>query len=332
MHVLISRFSALGDVAMSVPVVDSFARAYPNIKITVLGIERLKSLFKYCPSNVSYYGINLANYKGIKGIYRLYKELKPLGISHYADIHDVLRTKLLRLFFRLGGVKVCKIDKGRWDKYALTRQWNKQLKPLRSSVERYADVLRHLIGPFDVDYSGKGKFIGELPNSFPAIDTTRQLIGIAPFAKHQGKIYPIEKTEEIIAQLTTKNKYQIFLFGGGKKEQAILEAWADKYPHVFSCAGKLNMDEELILMSHLSCMLSMDSANMHLASLVGTRVISIWGATHPYAGFYGYKQSPDDICSLNLPCRPCSVYGNKTCKYGDYRCMDIKIEDVIKRV
>ncbi len=85
-------------------------------------------------------------------------------------------------------------------------------------------------------------------------------------------------------------------------------------------------------MRGLRVMLTMDSGNMHLASLVGTRVVSIWGATHPFAGFLGFGQSEDDCIQRDLPCRPCSIYGNKACKFGDYRCMDIAPEEIVGKL
>ena len=97
--------------------------------------------------------------------------------------------------------------------------------------------------------------------------------------------------------------------------------------------GKLNMRTELNLMSHLDVMLSMDSANMHLASLVNIPVVSVWGATHPYAGFMGWKQLPVNTVQLDLSCRPCSVYGQKPCWRGDYACLrDITPEQVIAKI
>ena len=68
-------------------------------------------------------------------------------------------------------------------------------------------------------------------------------------------------------------------------------------------------------------MLSMDSANMHLASLVELPVVSVWGATHPYCGFTGWHQNPANEVQADLPCRPCSVFGNKPCQRGDYACL-----------
>ena len=96
--------------------------------------------------------------------------------------------------------------------------------------------------------------------------------------------------------------------------------------------GLVDAPEELEIMRGLRVLVSMDSANMHLASLVGTRVVSIWGATHPYAGFMGIGQNEKDCVQRDLECRPCSVYGDKECKYGDYRCMDIKPEEIVEKV
>ena len=86
-------------------------------------------------------------------------------------------------------------------------------------------------------------------------------------------------------------------------------------------------------MSHLNAMLSMDSANMHMASLVATPVVSVWGATHPYAGFMGWGQKPENIVQVELDCRPCSIYGQKPCLRGDYACMNmIKPEIIVEKI
>ncbi len=156
-------------------------------------------------------------------------------------------------------------------------------------------------------------------------------IGIAPFAAHKGKIYPLEKMEQVVAALS-KSGEKIYLFGGGEEEVSILESWAAKYPNTECVAGKMSMSEELELIRSLRVMITMDSSNMHLASLVGTRVVSVWGATHPMAGFLGVGQKEEDCIQRNLPCRPCSIYGNKPCRFGDYRCLNIDPQTIIERV
>ena len=107
-----------------------------------------------------------------------------------------------------------------------------------------------------------------------------------------------------------------------------------RYSNVTSVVHiKHSLADELALMRHCDVMVTMDSVNMHLASLVALPVVSVWGATHPSCGFMGWHQAMRDTVQLELECRPCSVYGNKKCRYGDYHCMrDISPELIINKV
>ena len=323
--ILVIRFSAIGDVAMTVPVIHSLATQYPQHQITVLSRPNMAALFAHLPANVSFWGADLKEtYKGFVGLNRLFNELKAEQFDYIADFHDVLRTKYLRLRFLLQGKKVAHINKGRKGKKALTRSKNKIKVQQLSSFQRYANVLNRIGFPVRTDFktiypSGKGDL-----SAFSSITGTKgtdKWVGIAPFATHTGKIYPEKQMEQVIQSLDAQPNIRIFLFGGGKKEVEILSAWANKYPSATCIAGKLKMDAELALMSHLDAMVSMDSGNMHLASLVNTPVISIWGATHPLAGFMGWQQSEQNAVQIDMPCRPCSVYGNKPCAEKGYACL-----------
>ena len=336
-HILIIRFSALGDVAMTIPVIDSLATQYPQHKITVLSRAVWQPLFEGLPSNVSFVGADLTGkHKGIWGLNSLYSQLKKLHIDYVADFHHVLRSKYLCLRFRLANIPVASISKGRTGKKKLVRRHHKVLENQKSSFRRYADVLEALGFPVLLNFSsiygeGKGDFSEIEPVTGPK--GNQKWIGIAPFAKHIGKIYPIELQEQVVAHFAANPDVQVFLFGGGRSEQEIFDSWTAKYPSVVSMIGKLSMRTELNLMSHLDVMLSMDSANMHLASLVNIPVVSVWGATHPYAGFMGWKQLPVNTVQLDLSCRPCSVYGQKPCWRGDYACLrEIKPEQVIAKI
>ena len=196
-----------------------------------------------------------------------------------------------------------------------------------TSFDRYAKVLEQLGFPIKpqfakLDYSS---FCGTQKA------TMETWIGIAPFAKHAAKVYPMEKMEEVIKALSQKANTTIFLFGGGDEEKRQIEEFCANDPTCCRFASlqggttkqsRSQLSTELALMGQLDVMLSMDSANMHLASLVGTRVVSIWGGTHPYAGFLGWNQNPNDCIQVDLSCRPCSVYGNKPCFRGDYACLN----------
>lgn len=320
MNILVIRFSALGDVVMTVPVIHSVATCYPQHHFIVLSRTGMASYFENLPSNVQFKGVDLNQYKGIWGLGRLYQELKSLNIDAVADLHDVLRSQYLRFRFLLAGQKVCHIHKGRAEKRALTSGDPNKHRQLRTSFERYADVFAELGLPVSVSY-------------IPSKISNPGWIGIAPFAAHAGKVYPHEKMKEVIRRISQHADTRIFLFGGGAREVEMLESWAQIAPNVESVAGKLDRKEELKLISELKVMLSMDSANMHLASLMGTEVVSVWGATHPYAGFLGWNQKLENAIQVDLPCRPCSIYGNKPCSKGDYPCLNtISPEDIAHKV
>ena len=324
-NILVIRFSAIGDVAMTVPVIDSLARQYPANHYTFVSQSFLSPLFSHSPDNVRFMGVDLYNdYKGVRGMYRLYRTLLKQKFDMAADLHDVLRTKLLRFLFRCSRVKVRHIDKGRKEKRQLTRKNGKIFRQLKPTTERYADVFRALgleVAPLDFR-SIFGSFRGDDTIIEPVTGTKSGVwIGIAPFAKHKGKIYPLDQMEQVVAYFARQSDVTVFLFGGGAAEKAFLDEWSRKYSQVVSVAGKLKMVGELVLMSYLDVMLSMDSANMHLASLTATPVVSVWGATHPYTGFFGYRQPAENAVQIDLPCRPCSVYGNKPCHRKNTECL-----------
>lgn len=311
-RLLVIRFSALGDVAMLVPVVRAAAEQNPDMEITVLSQQRTADLFADMPANVIFRGVNLKQ-----------QSLREIvaGLGTYelvADMHGVWRSLYVRWRMRMKGAKVACIDKGRLSKRRLVR--GRIHEPLKHTTERYADVLAAL-----------GITVGPGLKSGMTSVTDRSAIGIAPFAAHKGKIYSLDRMECVVQILSERGEH-VILFGGGKNEQEVLESWAKKYKGVESVAGKKTLSEELELMRGLRVMLTMDSANMHLASLVGTRVVSIWGATHPNAGFLGIGQSEKDCIQRDIPCRPCSIYGNKKCKFGDCRCMDISPEEIVARI
>ncbi len=323
-HLLIFRFSALGDILMSVPVIDALARQYPDLQITVVSRPYVGPVMRMLPQNVSFVGVNLKNYKGLPGIRRLYKELKTLQPCAIADFHNVLRTICLRNFFRLDGIPTAYFDKDRRQRKNFIKAKVKTQQ--RTSFEGYQQVLAELGYPVRIDWHQPFSLFGN-----EAI-AKENAIGVAPFAAHQGKVYPLDKLEQVVAELS--KHLHVYLFGAGAEEKALMEQWEQKYPNVESVVGRLaDMGEELRLMSRLRLVLAMDSGNMHLASLAGVPVVSVWGATHPLAGFLGWGQSMDNVIQEDLPCRPCSIYGNNPCKYGDYRCLTgISPERVIEAV
>jgi ADP-heptose:LPS heptosyltransferase len=319
-RILAYRFSAFGDVAMTAPVFREFLEQNPDVEIVMVSRSNFKSLFADIP-NVIFKGINLDDYKGFFGLNRLANELiKEFHPDLIANLHDVIRTKILDKIYRRKGLKVFKINKGKEEKEHLTDIWNLNKVQLKRTVERYADVFREM------------GFKVELSHQLRPASTQKSGIGFAPFAQHQGKMLPLEKSYELVRVLAKNHK--IYFFGGGKKETETLEKWEREIPNTHSLSGKLSLTEELNKISELELMISMDSANMHLASLMGTRCVSVWGATHPYAGFLGFGQSENDAVQVkDLTCRPCSVFGDKECFRGDWACLEeLDIQKIIEKI
>lgn len=305
---------------MTVPVFREFLEQNPGVEIIMVSRKNFEALFAGIP-NVRFKGIDLDDYKGFFGLRRLSNELiKEFNPDCIANLHDVIRTKILDKIYIRKGLKVFKIDKGKEEKEHLTDVWNLEKVQLKKTVERYADVFRDM------------GFRVELSNKLRPVSEYKSGIGFAPFAQHKGKMLPLEKSYELARILA--QKHTVYFFGGGKKETETLAQWEQQIPNTKNLSGKLNLTEELNKIAELELMISMDSANMHLASLMGTRCISIWGATHPYAGFLGFGQSEDDVVQVkDLSCRPCSVFGDKECYRGDWACLEeFNIQKVVDRV
>lgn len=330
----------MGDVLATVPVVDSFARQHPDVRITVVSRAWAKPIFALLPGNVGFLTAQLNDeHRGWKGLNLLGRRLLAFQPSHLADLHDVLRTKWLRIRMELAGLYVKSIKKNRRARRQFIRAKEKTQQV--TVFEKYADVFRRLGFPdFQVEFRSLFPAQGaDLSTLLPHFDVSRRpepnWVALAPFATHEGKIYPLELMEQVVSHLSSRADVRVFLFGAGAQERSILEAWAARYPRVESMAGQLQgLAEEAALISHCRVMLAMDSANMHLASLVAVPVVSIWGATHPLGGFLGWGQRMEDVVQLtSLDCRPCSIYGNRPCRRGDYPCLrGIPVETVVEHV
>lgn len=316
-HIAVIRLSAMGDVAMTVPVISAFAKRHPEIKITIVSKKFLKPLFDAIP-NCEFLAVDTnQRHKGFKGIVQLNQDLQNIGVDAIADLHNVLRSKIVRYLFSATNIPTAAIDKGRKEKKSLVRLKNKDFKQLKTSMQRYLEVFEDL--GFLIDESSI-KFLEKLPFSRETAVFVRELdrksskwIGIAPFAQHKGKVYPADLMQEVISQLAKNNANTLFLFGAGQEEIQQLNTFKGTLENVKVVAGNLKFAQELELISNLDVMLSMDSGNAHLAANYGVAVVTLWGATHPYAGFAPFGQPKDNAITSDrekYPLLPTSVYGN----------------------
>ena len=330
------RLSAMGDVAMTVPVLRAFVKQHPDVKITVVSRPFFKPFFDTIPT-VSFFAFDeKERHKGFLGLIRLFQDLNRLEADAFADLHNVLRAQVIRALFALSGKKVAAVDKGRAEKKALTRAENKVFKPLSSMFERHVAVFQAL--GFKVDltqpvFPVKAVLSEEITNIIGT--ETYKLIGIAPFAQYDSKVYPLDLMQQVIDRLAQNSNCKILLFGGGKKEIELLDSFAAHKANVITMAGKIKFQQELQLISNLDVMLSMDSGNAHIAAMLGVKVITLWGATHPYAGFMPFNQPLENGLVSNreqYPLLPTSVYGNKKVEGYEDVMRTISVEAVVKAV
>jgi len=339
MKILVTRFSAMGDVALVAPALRAVLAAHPGLEITLLTRKLFVPFFAEMPG-VRVVAADLkGRHKGPAGLWRLYRELAPEGFDALIDLHNVTRSQVLGLFFRLGGVPVFRVDKGRGEKRAYIA--GKRQGPLKHTVERYLETFGRFgldATPVESPYilpSPAGRRAADAALAELGVEPGQTLVGIAPFAMHAPKMWGLGPTRAVLKSLSERPGVRVLLFGGGGEEGERLETLAVDFPAVSSVAGKYGLETELGLIQRLRLMLSMDSSNMHLASLSGVPTFSIWGGTHPDLGFRAYGQDPalEIHPPIELACRPCSVYGAKPCRYGTPRCMEsISAESVSARL
>ena len=331
-HVLVIRLSALGDVAMTVPVVHGLLRKYPDLRLTILTKKHFAPIFSGL-ERVSVHNADVKKaHKGFVGLWHLFNELKILGLHAVADLHNVLRSNVLKRYFAMGGIPFFQIEKGRKEKRALTRGNNKMFAQVKSTHERYCDVFSKLGFPIHLSETKilERRQLSEKVLGIVGTDS-KKWIGVAPFAAHEGKMYPLYLMKEVIGKINKTDRYKILLFGGGAAEKQALQEISKTFENAINVAGSLSLEEELELISNLDLMLSMDSGNAHLAANYGIPVVTIWGVTHPFAGFYPFGQPMEHAILADrevFPLIPTSIYGNKVPK-GYEKAMETITPDTV---
>jgi len=320
---------------MTIPVLLALLRDQPELRITVVTKPFFAAIFSTIPQITVFEVDFKGRHKGIRGLWVMYKELKATKVDAVADLHNVLRSNILKRYFKLGRIPFVQINKGRAAKKQLTAAKDKVFKQLKSTHERYADVFRNLgftIHLLRTDVLSKLQLsestIGLIEND------TKKWVGIAPFAAHTGKTYPLDLMKKALIQLENTEKYKIILFGGPNEVEQ-LSAMASDVNECISTVGILGFDQEIALISNLDIMVSMDSGNGHLAAMFGIPALTIWGVTHPYAGFYPFGQDLGNALLADrtrYPLIPTSVYGNKYPKGYETAIASISTEEILAKI
>jgi ADP-heptose:LPS heptosyltransferase len=322
----------MGDVALTTPVLSAMRKQYPYVELVLITRAAFKPFFTSIEGLILFFPDFKSRHKGILGLISLFKDVRKNGkIDYVIDLHDVMRSKLLRFLFRLSCVPTMVIDKGRREKSTIIkRKSNVQLK---HSVERYCDVFRKAGFPISPE---EGPWI--IPDSTSLLRANSIIgehiginIGVAPYAKHNLKMWPEENMIKLLNMISEKHNVNFWLLGGAEdlKKLTLLQTLV---PRSQNLAGKLKLNEELALMCKLDLMIAMDSSNMHMAALVGTKVISIWGGTDPITGFGAWHQPSDYSMRIpfdELDCHPCTIYGKGVCRRGDLACMKWQTAEIV---
>ena len=334
-NVLVMRLSVLGNVAMTIPVLYPVCKANPDTRFIMLTKMWPATMFHDRPANLKVVDFDVkGNHSGLFGLLKLSAQLYKLyDIDAVADLHNVSGTKIIDAYMMARGAKVARLDREQSKRKALTT--HRSNEPVTPIHQRYRNVFTKLgfeaPDTFTHLYDGR-----DWPESPIVMDKKegQRWIAISPFSSHENKTYPLEKMEQVIAELTKHENYWVFLMGGGKAEKIALRQIARKYKNVVSMAEvKHKFIDEYALFAKCDLMLTMESANMHLASLVDLQAMTIWGPTSPACGYLGYNQIVEDDIQLDMDCRPCSITGDKQCKFKDYRCLkNIDPMDIARRV
>lgn len=317
-NLVVMRLSAMGDVAMLAHALRAFQQSYSQVRVTVVTRKLFRPFFE--DLDVDFVEVDTkGRHKGFKGIWRLFRDITSLGeVDVFADMHGVMRSMVMRWLMRLSGRRVAKINKGKIEKWFRVGHNSHNSVPLKHTVVRYCDVLRKLGYEFDDPASAVRSEQSYREN--PLAPKSGRWVGFAPFSAHAGKTYPEDMSEELVGLLAADYE-RVFIHSGGGSEAEFAKRMEAQYDNVVALCDKVRLGGELNLMAHLDCIVSMDSLAMHMASLTATPVVSVWGATHPALGFLGWGCDERGVLQVEMPCRPCSVYGERACKSGDYKCL-----------
>ena len=323
LKILIVQTAFIGDVVLTLPLVQLLSKTFPHFSIDIIVIPRSAEVLRNHPdvNNIiiyDKYGID----KGVKGFLRLLKFIKS---EHY-DIafipHRSLRSALLaylgnigrRIGFNKSAGKILFTDIVKYEKgiHEIDRNLS-LLKPV-SIVKVIKEPPRLYPASADVVFINKILFEEEI------LDTSK-LIGVAPGSVWNTKRWTKEGYIQLIKKLVARN-YIVCLIGG-KDDVLLCKEIVSTIGRgrVFSTAGKLSLLQSAELIKRCNVLVSNDSAPIHIATAVETSVVAIFGPTVPAFGFAPFGNFDAIIETLGLKCRPCGIHGGEKCPIGTFECM-----------
>ncbi|MHC1777667.1 MAG: glycosyltransferase family 9 protein [Lentimicrobium sp.] len=318
--ILIIRFSSIGDIVLTSPVIRCLHEQIKDVEIHYLAKRKFSAIVENNPYITKVYAID-------KDVSEVISRLKAESYDHIVDLHKNLRSfqVILRLMKPYSNFK--KLNLRKW----VFVRFKASVMPPLHIVDRYMEAVKKL--GVNNDGEGLGFFIPpgeEVDRSSLPVPFKSGFIGIVIGGKHNTKILPVDKVTEICIGL----KRPVILLGGPEdaaRGDAISAACGKE---VMNACGKYSLMQSASLVKQADFIITNDTGMMHIAAAFRKSTISVWGNTLPELGMYPYlpAEVPHLVSEVKgLGCRPCSKIGFEKCPKGHFRCMREQDTDAIVR-
>jgi ADP-heptose:LPS heptosyltransferase len=321
MKVLVVRFSSIGDIVLTTPVVRCLKQQLPNVEIHYLTKQKFRAILTENPYINTLHTIE-------KSIDEITPKLKSIGFDVVIDLHNNLRTRSLT--WKLG-ITTYRFPKLNIKKWLYVRFKINQLPDIHI-VDRYFEAVKSLSVQNDMlpcDYYIAPKDIVDLKQTLNL--EPNNYIAFAIGAQFATKRLPNHKIKEICSKIS----FPIVLLGGPEDFKNGEEIRA-KLPHVINTCGTFSLNQSASIVQQAKTMITHDTGLMHIASAFEKQIVSIWGNTTPSIGMYPYMPRKKDFSIHEVPnlnCRPCSKIGFKTCPKKHFKCMENQdVESIVRSV
>jgi len=321
--ILIIRFSSIGDIVLTSPVLRCIKNQYPDAKLHFVTKVQYKGLLEYNPYIDKIHTLE-------RNISKLIQQLWAENFDFIIDLHNNIRSHriCIALLKRVG--RVYKLNFAKW----IIVNTKTDLLPTLHVVDRYIEAASHI--NLKNDNKGLDFFLPPSMNlnqlNIPSVFKENNYIAWVLGGKHNTKIFPAEK----IINICSKLNFPIILLGDSN-DQTNGELIAQAASIVYNFAGKLSLFESAMVVKNASVVVTNDTGLMHIAAAFQKKIVSLWGSTVKAFGMYPYMpQAKFDyriIEVANLSCRPCSKIGFKVCPKKHFKCMnEINENEVLEAI
>ncbi len=318
MKLLIVRFSSIGDIVLTTPIVRCIKQQIPNATIHYLTKAKFLSVIEHNSYVDKFYTIN-------DSVFEITSELKKENYDYVIDLHHNLRTLKLKLTLRK---KAFSFNKLNWEKFLMVNFKINKL-PNTHIVDRYFETLKTLGVINDnkgLDYFIPAKDEVDINQILPTLFQSKYNVLVVGGSYYTKQI-PLNKLLEIVDKSTLP-----LVLLGGKEDKAIAEQLVKAYPNkTMNGCGILNLNQSASLIQQAQKVITSDTGLMHIAAAFKKEIISLWGNTIPEFGMGPYlaDSNSKNLEVKNLSCRPCSKLGHHSCPKKHFKCMnDIVLGDL----